>query len=553
MTVNRRRSLTTALVSSLQAPAAGETAPGSAAAATDGTGAAPVSGGPARVVVDLDRPGDTISRHVYGHFAEHLGRCIYGGFYVGEDSEIPNTRGIRDDVVEALRALQIPNLRWPGGCFADDYHWRDGIGPREERPRMVNSHWGDIVEDNSFGTHEFMDLVELLGTEAYVNGNVGSGTVAEMSDWIEYLTRADDSPMASLRRANGRDEPWTVPFFGIGNEAWGCGGNMRAEDYAALARQYSTYVRDHGGNEVTRIAAGANIDDFGWTEALMRAATNLEGRDGKAGPYQAISLHYYTMSGSWEDKGSATEFSEEEWYRTLSRAAFAEELVARHSTVMDRYDPHRKVGLVFDEWGTWWNVEPGTNPGFLYQQNTVRDALVASIHFDGFHRHADRLLMANIAQTVNVLQAMILTDPDSGALVLTPTYHVFAMNAGHQDARALDAHVLLPEEIAEVDGRALPMLSASASTTGETALVSLSNLDLDQERTLVLDLRGRGVTGHTATVLTGEGSAAHNTPEQPEAVAPRPLENVRELENRGGLEITLPPHSFATVELQLGE
>ena len=541
------RSLTSGLVSALSA-----TQTGSRASGSTGPSAAPTDG-PARVVIDLDLPGATISRHLYGHFAEHLGRCIYGGFYVGEDSEIPNTRGIRDDVVEALRALQIPNLRWPGGCFADDYHWRDGIGPREDRPRMVNSHWGDIVEDNSFGTHEFMDLVELLGTEAYVNGNVGSGTVAEMSDWIEYLTRADDSPMASLRRANGRDEPWTVPFFGIGNEAWGCGGNMRAEDYAALARQYSTYVRDHGGNEVTRIAAGANIDDFGWTEALMRAATNLEGRDGKAGPYQAISLHYYTMSGSWEDKGSATEFSEDEWYLTLSRAARAEELVARHSTVMDHYDPHRKVGLVFDEWGTWWNVEPGTNPGFLYQQNTVRDALVASIHFDGFHRHADRLLMANIAQTVNVLQAMILTDPDSGALVLTPTYHVFAMNAGHQDARALDAHVLLPEEIAEVDGRALPMLSASASTTGETALVSLSNLDLDQERTLVLDLRGRGVTGHTATVLTGEGSAAHNTPEQPEAVAPRPLENVRELENGGGLEITLPPHSFATVELQLGE
>ncbi|ACU86690.1 alpha-L-arabinofuranosidase [Brachybacterium faecium DSM 4810] len=541
------RSLTSGLVSALSA-----TQTGSRASGSTGPSAAPTDG-PARVVIDLDLPGATISRHLYGHFAEHLGRCIYGGFYVGEDSQIPNTRGIRDDVVEALRALQIPNLRWPGGCFADDYHWRDGIGPREERPRMVNSHWGDIVEDNSFGTHEFMDLVELLDTEAYVNGNVGSGTVAEMSDWIEYLTRADDSPMASLRRANGRDEPWTVPYFGIGNEAWGCGGNMRAEDYAALARQYSTYVRDHGGNEVTRIAAGANIDDFGWTEALMRAATNLEGRDGKAGPYQAISLHYYTMSGSWEDKGSATEFSEDEWYLTLSRAARAEELVARHSTVMDHYDPHRKVGLVFDEWGTWWNVEPGTNPGFLYQQNTVRDALVASIHFDGFHRHADRLLMANIAQTVNVLQAMILTDPDSGALVLTPTYHVFAMNAGHQDARALDAHVLLPEEIAEVDGRALPMLSASASTTGETALVSLSNLDLDQERTLVLDLRGRGVTGHTATVLTGEGSAAHNTPEQPEAVAPRPLENVRELENGGGLEITLPPHSFATVELQLGE
>ncbi|WP_193103600.1 alpha-N-arabinofuranosidase [Brachybacterium sp. FME24] len=542
------RTLATGLVSALSATTTGHRATGST-----GPSSAPTDG-PARVVIDLDLPGTTINRHLYGHFAEHLGRCIYEGFFVGEDSEIPNTRGIRNDVVEALRALHIPNLRWPGGCFADDYHWKDGIGPREQRPRMVNSHWGDIVEDNSFGTHEFMDLVELLGTEAYVNGNVGSGTVAEMSQWIEYLTRADDSPMASLRRQNGRDEPWKVPFFGIGNEAWGCGGNMRAEDYAALARQYSTYVRDQGGdpgNQVTRIAAGASDDDYAWTEALMKAIGTLKGRESKPSPFQAISLHHYTMSGPWGDKGSATDFTPQEWYLTLSRAARTEELVARHSTVMDRYDPFKKVGLVLDEWGTWWNVEPGTNPGFLYQQNTVRDALVASIHFDGFHRHADRLVMANIAQTVNVLQAMILTDPDSGALVLTPTYHVFAMNAGHQDASALDAHVLLPEEPAEVDGRALPMISASASTTGGTALVSLSNLDVEQARTLVLDLRGRSVTGHSARVLTGETSAAHNTPEQPDAVAPRALESVRDHER--GLEIDLPPHSVVTVELQLGD
>ena len=524
---------------------------GSRPSSSTGPTAAPTDG-PARVVIDLDLPGPTISRHIYGHFAEHLGRCIYGGFYVGEDSPIPNTRGIRNDVVEALRALRIPNLRWPGGCFADDYHWKDGIGPREDRPRMVNSHWGDIVEDNSFGTHEFMDLVELLGTEAYVNGNVGSGTVAEMSEWIEYLTRADDSPMASLRRQNGRDEPWQVPFFGIGNEPWGCGGTMRAEDYAALARQYATYVRDHADNRVTRIAAGASDDDYEWTEALMRAAKNLEHPGGEAGPYQAISMHYYTMSGPWQDKGSATEFTEEEWYRTLSRAVRAEELVARHATVMDHFDPHKKIGLVVDEWGTWWNVEPGTNPGFLYQQNTVRDALVAAIHFDGFHRHADRLLMANIAQTVNVLQAMVLTDPDSGALVLTPTYHVFAMNAGHQDARALAAHVLLPEEVQEVDGRLLPMVSASASLRPEdsTALVSLSNLSADAPRTLVLDLRGREVLGHEATVLTGASTAAHNTPEQPDAVAPAPLTDVRA--HARGLELRLPPHSVATVSLQLG-
>ncbi|EWS80076.1 alpha-N-arabinofuranosidase [Brachybacterium phenoliresistens] len=508
--------------------------------------------GPARVTVDLDQGGDIINRHVYGHFAEHLGRCIYGGFFVGEDSEIPNTRGIRDDVVAALRALDIPNLRWPGGCFADEYHWKDGIGPREQRPRMVNSHWGDVVEDNSFGTHEFMDLVELLGTEAYVNGNVGSGTVQEMSEWIEYLTRDDDSPMAALRRANGRDEPWKVPFFGIGNETWGCGGNMRADEYAALARQYSTFVRDHAGNTVTRIAAGSHDGDLGWTEELMRVfGDSLEkSPERRPGPFQAISLHYYTMTGPWEDKGSATEFTEDEWYLALSRAAHLDELLTRHSTVMDRYDPYRTVGLVLDEWGTWWNVEPGTNPGFLYQQNTLRDALVASVHFDAFHRHADRLLMANIAQTVNVLQAMILTDPDSGALVLTPTYHVFAMNTGHHDAAALPVHVSLPEEPRTVDGRELPLLSASASTKDGRALVSLSNLDASEPRTVVLDLRGAEVTAHTGRVLAAESTAAHNTPEVPEAVAPRELTAIRPHEH--GLEIDLPAASYATVELTLG-
>ncbi|MBK0332631.1 alpha-N-arabinofuranosidase [Brachybacterium sp. MASK1Z-5] len=509
--------------------------------------------GPARVVVDLDLPGPTISRHLYGHFAEHLGRCIYGGFFVGEDSEIPHVGGIRADVVEALRALRIPNLRWPGGCFADEYHWRDGIGPREQRPRMVNSHWGDVVEDNSFGTHEFMDLVEMLGAEAYISGNVGSGTVAEMSEWVEYLTRADDSPMAALRRSNGRDEPWRVPFFGIGNESWGCGGNLRAEDYVGLARRYSTFVRDHGEHRITRIAAGANVDDFAWTEALMRSAP-----DGRA-PWQAISLHNYTMTGPWEAKGSATEFSEREWYLALSRALRTEELVARHAHIMDQHDPAQRIALVLDEWGTWWDVEPGTDPGFLHQQNTVRDALVAALHFDGFHRHADRLRMANIAQTVNVLQAMVLTDPATGALVLTPSYHVFAMNADHQDASALATHVVLPEAPAEVDGRALPLMSASASVrtgerheqAGDSALISLTNLSADTPRTLLLDLRGRRVVGHRAEVLTGESTAAHNTPEHPRAVAPAALTTVREHER--GLELELPPHSFATVALQLAD
>jgi alpha-N-arabinofuranosidase len=497
----------------------------------------------ARAVIDLDVPGDVISRHLYGHFAEHLGRCIYGGFWVGEDSPLPNVRGIRSDVVEALRALGIPNLRWPGGCFADDYHWRDGIGPRESRPTMVNTHWGDVVENNHFGTHEFMDLCDLLGADAYVNGNVGSGTVREMSEWVEYLTRDGDSPMARLRRENGRDEPWKVPFWGIGNEAWGCGGNMTAQQYALEARRYGTYCRNHGGNELYRIAAGASDDDTAWTRALMESLGCLTCGSNPTPVFQGVSFHYYSHAGGGINTESATSFTEDEFYGTMRKALDVERVIRRHEAVMDSYDPDRKVGLILDEWGTWWNVEPGTNPGFLFQQNTVRDALVAAVHFDAFHRHAGRLKMANIAQTLNVLQAMILTD-DSGAMVLTPTYHVFEMNRGHHDATALAAHVLSAPTAADD----VPGLSVSASTRDDGALVSLSNLSLDAALEVRVDLRGRGASVRRARVLTGTDAAAHNTPETPDAVAPVELGTSLDA---GVLSVTLPPHSFATVELDL--
>lgn len=502
----------------------------------------------ARAVVDLDVPGPVISRHLYGHFAEHLGRCIYGGFYVGEDSSIPHERGIRLDVVEALKGIGIPNLRWPGGCFADEYHWRDGIGPKESRPRMVNTHWGDVVENNHFGTHEFMDLCEMLGADAYVSGNVGSGTVQEMSDWVEYLTRDGDSPMASLRRENGRAEPWKVPFWGIGNEAWGCGGNFTAPQFASEARRYATFCRDHGGNKLYRIAAGASDDDLTWTTALMEALNCLGCQHDPKNIFQAISFHYYTVAGTWEHKGSATSFSTEDYYATMSKAQDIERVISTHARIMDAYDPGKRVGLVLDEWGTWWDVEEGTNPGFLYQQNTVRDALVAAVHFDAFHRNADRLVMANIAQTVNVLQAMLLTDAETGALVLTPTYHVFEMSRGHHDATSLAVHILDAPDPREADGRPLQVVSASASTTGSTALLSLSNLDAEASLTIDVDLRGRAVTSATARVLAGDSAAAHNTAETPDAVAPVALDTeLRE----GTLRVTLPAHSFATVALQL--
>jgi len=496
-------------------------------------------------VINVDIEGPQISRHVYGHFAEHLGRCIYGGFYVGEDSDIPNVRGLRLDVVEALRALDIPNLRWPGGCFADEYHWMDGIGPKEDRAVMINTHWGGVEEDNSFGTHEFMDLCELLETEPYIAGNVGSGTVREMSEWIEYLTRDGDSPMVRLRKANGREEPWKVKYWGLGNEPWGCGGNMNAEQYALEARKFATYCRDYGDNKLYRIAAGAADADYEWTKKLMEQLGHLGCQRVERKLYQAVSLHYYTIGGTWDKKGDAKEFSTDEYYTTMLKALHTDELLTGHSNVMDLYDPTKEIGIVMDEWGTWWDVEPGTNPGFLYQQNTMRDALVASLHFDIFHKHADRLIMANIAQTVNVLQAMILTDPDSGALVLTPTYHVFQMNKGHQDAASLrvDAPAGVPTR--EVDGKELPTVSVSASRKDGRLLVSLSNLDAEAGQDVEIDLRGGGLGEFEALILTADSLQSHNPPEAPEAVAPRSHEGVK-LEG-SKLRVHLPAHSFVTV------
>ncbi|MFZ2918509.1 MAG: alpha-L-arabinofuranosidase C-terminal domain-containing protein, partial [Trichococcus flocculiformis] len=360
--------------------------------------------------VTLNRETGTISRYIYGQFAEHLGRCIYEGVWVGTDSEIPHVNGIRQDVVEALKAIQVPVIRWPGGCFADEYHWKDGIGPTEERATIVNTHWGGVTENNHFGTHEFFELCRQVGAEAYINGNVGSGTVQEMQEWVEYMTMDGLSPMSKLRRENGQDEPWKVKFFGVGNESWGCGGNMRPEYYADLYRRYQTYVRQYTKEPLYKIACGPNIDDYNWMDVLMKhAAPFMDG----------ISLHHYALASVWEDKRPALGFPEKEWFSLIDSALKMDELITRHTTIMDKYDPDKRVGLIVDEWGSWLAVEPGTNPGFLYQQNTIRDAMIASLTLNIFHKHADRVQMANIAQMVNVLQAMILTEGTE--MIKTPT------------------------------------------------------------------------------------------------------------------------------------
>jgi alpha-N-arabinofuranosidase len=487
----------------------------------------------ALLIVKANQPGAVINRNIYGQFSEHLGHCIYEGVWVGEDSSIPNTRGIRNDVVDALKKLKVPVLRWPGGCFADEYHWKDGIGPRDKRPSMINTHWGGVVENNAFGTHEFMDFCAQIGAQPYFCGNVGSGSVQEMMEWVEYVSSDAKSPMANLRRQNGREEPWKLPFFGVGNESWGCGGSMTPEFYAENFRRYNTFVKDYPGNKIFRIACGANGADYRWTEVLMtNAARQMNG----------LSLHYYCGTG--RESRSATEFSEGDWIYLLHSAARIEDLVGRHSQIMDRYDPQKRVGLIVDEWGAWHAVEPGSNPGFLYQQNTLRDALVAGLTLNVFNRHCDRVKMANIAQLINVLQAMILTDKEK--MLLTPTYHVFEMYNVHQDA------ILLPSELASPDYRlgaeAIPALSASASRDNDGKVhISLTNADPHRAANLSCQLDGMTAKSVTGRVLTAPAINSHNTFGAPNAVQPQALDGATV--EGGKLSVTLPPKSVVVLEV----
>ncbi len=480
-----------------------------------------------------------VSRHIYGHFAEHLGRCIYDGFWVKEGAAIPNNGRIRLDIVNALKAIKIPNLRWPGGCFADEYHWRDGIGPTNQRPKMVNTNWGGVTEDNSFGTHEFMKLCEMLGCEPYIAGNVGSGTVEEMAKWVEYFNSAGEGQMSLLRKQNGHPDPWKVTFWGVGNESWGCGGNMTPQYYSDLYKRYATYARDYpGAPALKKVASGSNGDDYNWTETCMKnIGTQMWG----------LTLHYYTLpTGNWRgSKGSATKFDEKEYFSTIRNTLKMEELVTKHSAIMDKYDPQKKVALVVDEWGVWTDVEPGTNPGFLFQQNTLRDALVAGINLNIFNNHSDRVKMACLAQTVNVLQALVLTDKDK--MLLTPTYYVFDLYKAHHDAKYLPIELKSPDYVS--GDQKLPALNVSASQDSTGAIhISLVNVDPNKPISLSTSLGGLTWKTVTGKMVTSAKVSDYNTFDNPAKIHVTPFNGARKEGNN--LVVTLPAQSVVMLELK---
>ena len=506
-----------------------------------------------QLVIHPDQAQNVIPKEIYGQFAEHLGRCIYGGIWVGKDSDIPNIEGYRKDVFEALKELEVPVMRWPGGCFADEYHWMDGIGPQENRPRMVNTNWGGTVEDNSFGTHEFLNLCEMLGTEPYISGNVGSGSVEEMAKWVEYMNSDTNSTMAELRRKNGREKPWNVKYFGVGNESWGCGGNMHVEYYADLYRRYNTYARNYGSNRLFRIASGANAGDAHWTEVCMKKIG--------AGNMNGLSVHYYAVRdwGTMNDpitgipmgkKGSALIYSNQEYYEIVSQALKIEDVVKRHMQVMDKYDPRKRVGLMVDEWGTWFNVEPGTNPGWLYQQSTMRDAVIAAASLNIFHKYTDRIRMANIAQVVNVLQSMVLTNEKNpkDACIVTPTYYVFKMYKKHKEATFIPAD-LTCENIRVNDKEQVPVMTTTQSIKDNVITVTLTNLDVAKEHTAMVSIDGKQITAAAGEILTTKDVHTYNDFGKGDNVKTAPYEVAKKNLKNGKMTVSVPAHSIVNLTL----
>ena len=499
-----------------------------------------------RLEVKANQPGPKISREIFGQFAEHLGSGIYGGIWVGPDSPIHNVRGIRSDVVAALRAIRVPNVRWPGGCFGDNYHWRNGVGPRGQRPATLNPDWGGVIEPNSFGTHEYFDFLDQIGADAFISENIGSGSVQEGSDWFEYMTSDKPTTLAKERAANGRPAPFSVKYLGLGNESWGCGGAMSPDHYVEEMKRFARFTRNYNpaqqapASAMKRIAVGSDSGNSDYTEAVMKAwkdkvwSWDLEG----------VSLHGYTIPNSWKKKGPSVGFGEDEYAKAIRATLNMKDWIARQSAIMDKYDPDQKIGLYVDEWGIWTDPNPGSNPGFLQQQNTLRDAVLAALNLDIFIRNADRVRGANIAQMINVLQAMILTD--GPRMLVTPTYHVYRMYVPFQDATLIP--VSLDGGTYAYGDIRLPAVDAAAARDASGRLwLALINVDPNRAAHIDVSIEGLAARSATGEVLTAAAVDAHNTFDRQNQVAPRHFIGRA---SGGRLFFELPPKSVAVAEVR---
>jgi alpha-N-arabinofuranosidase len=499
----------------------------------------------AHLSIEASKPGPAIDRNLFGQFAENLGHGLYEGIWVGPDSTIPNTRGIRNDVVNALRELHVPNVRWPGGCFADEYHWRKGIGPAASRPATLNSTWGGVVDTNAFGTDEFMDFLHQIGSDAYVSANIGSGTPQEAAEWLEYMTAAAPTSLEKERAANGHPDPYKVGFLGIGNESWSCGGNMTSDYYLAQLKIYSHFVRNmnpaqQDKDKMVRVAVGPGFLETEWTEAIMKGWQHHDW----AWDFNALSVHWYTTANGWPVSTPSTGFGLDDYAKVLKSSLFMDEFLRKQEAAMDKYDPKKLVALSVDEWGAWHAPLAGTNPAFLVQQNSLRDAILASLTLNIFARHADRVRMGNIAQMINVLQSMILTDKEK--MILTPTYYVYKMYVPFQGATFIpvnfDAGTYTQGAVT------LPRLDAvAARDTSGRLILELTNLDPVKPLEIDADLNGFAAKSSIAQTLTAAAVDSINSFDTPENVVPRPVSPKIE---QGRLKLSLDPKSVTVITLE---
>lgn len=496
---------------------------------------------PVKITIDPSDEGPVINRHIFGQFAEHLGTGIYGGVWVGADSDIPNTRGIRNDVVEALKELKIPNIRWPGGCFADKYYWRDGIGTPEERRARINVSWGGSPEPNTFGTHEFFDFLSQIGSDAFVSANLGSGTIREATDWLEYLT-ATGTSLAEERARNGHPEPYEVPFWGIGNESWGCGGMLTADEYVREMIRMASFTYNYNDDVTTQfIAVGPDPDveeSLAYTQAVMKAWADRNW----TWDIHALSLHRYTRGG-WPPLIKATGFGELEYASVIEETIGMDDFIIENKIIMDKYDPDKEVAILVDEWGTWYEATEGTNPGHLQQQNSQRDVIIAALNLNIFIRHAERVRGANIAQMVNVLQAMIITDEEK--MVLTPTYHAFRMYVPFQDATRLN--IEFDRGTYQVKDISLPQTDAIAAKGKDGQIyVAITNIDPNNQVSFELSLDGFSIASVKGETLYASQIDAVNTFDDPDNVSP---EEISARLNGNNVSVTVQPQSLTILTL----
>jgi alpha-N-arabinofuranosidase len=488
----------------------------------------------------LDEPIGTIRPAIQSQFAEHIGGVIYDGIWVGPESKVANIGGIRKTLVEHVKQLGPVVVRWPGGCFADKYHWRDGIGPPANRPRRFGR-WREETETNQFGTHEFVRFCQICGVEPYFAANVGTGSPEEFQQWVEYANApAGSTTLADERATNGRSDPFRVRYWGVGNESWGCGGKFTPEDYCREYRRFTEWLPQYGV-PLYLIAAGPNSNDLDWTRRFF-----ARWADGAKATIQGWAPHYYCGT-----TGHALRFTQDQWYEQLHKANRMEALIRDQWAVLAEFDPKHTIKLVIDEWGSWHPAGTEINPRHLYEQmGTLRDALVAALSLDTFNRHADKVDMANIAQLVNNLHSLFLADGDR--FVATPTFHVYTMYRAHQGARAVRIEVGTPEITFRAGGgpSRIFRLAGSASRSGpRDATLTLVHSHATETAEIRIILSGGAAEHVRHTVLSDAQLNAHNTFEQPGRLIPRTTEtSLRGAE----LRCTVPPASINRFDIRLG-